>query len=140
MSILPLRPVAATLTAHAAELRDAARSGPMPQPLRGRNVALLTVDASTPQAAAIAQAARQLGAQVVHVRPDSLPAASSARADTLTMLGRLYDAVIAEGVPPDLLAQVAAHADRPVLAEDTVPPDDRLDDWMLQAWLIDAMA
>lgn len=137
MSTIPL---AATLHAQAAELRDAASAGPLPQPLRGRNVALLTTDAAAPQAAAIAHAARQLGAQVVHVRPDTLPPAGPGRAHTLTMLGRLYDAVIAEGVAPDLVTQVAAFADRPVLTTDRVPPADRFDDWVLQAWLIDAMA
>jgi len=110
-----------------------------PQPLRGRNLALLTPDAATAHAVAIAQAARQLGAQVVHVRPDGLPAASAARAHTLATLGRLYDAVIAAGVAPDLLAQVALLADRPVLAGDSVPPADRLDGGRLQAWLLDAM-
>ena len=150
---LPARDIACLLGS-AADLRRAAIAGTPQHPLRGKNIALLAPSVDRPAAEAAARAARALGAQIVHERPDSLPPLEDpAFLETACLLGRLYDAVIAEGVPTDVLRRIEAAADLPVL--DDVASDGhalraladamtRLDgvvdhhDWLLQAFLVRA--
>jgi len=145
----------ASLLASAADLRRAAGAGSPQRPLRGKNIALLTPSIERPAAETAARVARALGAQVAHVRPDSLPPMDApAFVETVWLLGRLYDAVVAEGVSMELLEQVEAATDRPVL--DDMAGDGhalraladamtRLDgstdhhDWLLQAVLVRAV-
>ena len=152
---LPPRDVAC-LMGSAADLRRSAGAGTPQRPLRGKNIALLAPSADLPAAEAATRAAQALGAQVVHVRPDTLPPMDApAFAVTVGLLGRLYDAVVAEGVPAGLVRRLEAAADRPVL--DDIAGDghalrtlanamSRLDgasdhhDWLLQALLVHAMA
>ena len=151
---LPPRGVACLLDS-AADLRRAARAGTPQRPLRGKNIALLAPSADLPAARAATRAALALGAHVAHVRPDSLPPMGApAFADTAGLLGRLYDAVVAEGVPAALVRELEAAADRPVLddiAGDThalralanaMTRFDGLGDhheWLLQALLVQAV-
>ena len=92
--------------------------------LRGRMLGLLTAvggeAAARSEMALFDRAATELGAQVAHIQPH-LSEASSARQieDTAHMLGRLYDAVICQGMPQSLVRQVRAFAGIPVL--DRVP-------------------
>ena len=150
------------LVGTAMELRRAALAGTPQRPLRGKNIALLAPSESLPAAVAMAEAARALGAMVVHVRPDSLPPVEApAVLETAGLLGRLYDAVVVEGLPPGLARQLETTADRPVLdhvADATRPlhalagaighlegtqvpatsPENH--GWLLQAALVNAMA
>ncbi|MGE5864861.1 MAG: hypothetical protein ACM32J_07165 [Rhizobacter sp.] len=146
----------------AMELRRAALAGTPQRPLRGKNIALLAPSEALPAAVAMADAARALGATVVHVHPESLPPSDSAAFnETVGLLGRLYDAVMAEGLPAGLARRIEAAADRPVLdhvADSTRPLHalagaiGRLEGaslpitpvehhgWLLQAALVNAMA
>jgi len=152
---LPPRDMA-SLLGTADDLRRAAGAGTPQRPLRGKNIALLTSSAERPMAEAAARAARALGAQVVHVRPDSLPPMDAPSfAETVWLLGRLYDAIVAEGVPQALLQRVEAAADRPVLdgiagdghplriLADAMARLDGVTDhqhWLLQAFLLRAVS
>ena len=62
----------------ATELRRAALAGSPQRPLRGKNIALLAPSESLPAVIAMADAARALGATVVHVHPQSLPVGDAA--------------------------------------------------------------
>lgn len=151
---LPPRDVA-LLMGCAADLRRAAGAGSPQRPLQGRNIALLAPSNELPAACAATKAAQALGAQVVHVRSDTLPPLDAPDfALAAALLGRLYDAVVAEGVPAGMVRRVEAAADRPVL--DDIAGDrhalrslanamSRADgatdhhDWLLQALLVQAV-
>ncbi len=99
----------------ARRLRLAGASGQAGSPLRGRNLALL--HESPPDAAndGLRSAALGLGAQVSHLRPaDARITPAGADTATLRMLGRLYDAIDCEAMPPALVADVAREAGVPV--------------------------
>ena len=106
--------------------------------LRGRNIALLAADADASGTRALARAAEAPGGQGGPLRPDSLPATAGALGDVLTLLGRLYDAVLVDGVSPELHARVAACVDRPVLSVTQGARGD--DDAWLRDWLADALS
>ncbi len=100
----------------ARRLRQAGAAGAAGRALRGRNLALL--HESPPDAAAadgLHGAAVGLGAQVSYLRPaDACITPAGADAATLRMLGRLYDAIDCEDMPPALVADVARETGVPV--------------------------
>lgn len=99
----------------ARRLKQARLNGQAVTPLRGCNLALLN-DAPPPDGTgSLRHAARDLGAQVSHLRPsDSRIAPGNADEATARMLGRLYDAIDCEAMSPDLVARVAQGAGVPV--------------------------
>lgn len=105
----------ALLLANVRVLEEAARNGGSATLLRDKNLGLLCDDDSSSAARLFQRAASSLGARVAHLRP-SLGAASSDREvrDTAQMLGRLYDAIECQGLPPELVARIGAAAQVPV--------------------------
>jgi ornithine carbamoyltransferase len=80
--------------------------------LRGRNIGLLCPDATTPAARLFREAAGGLGAQVAHIQADRFArGGDSELANTARMLGRLYDAVVCQGLPPGVAQRLAALTD-----------------------------
>lgn len=99
----------------ARRLHVAGRDGRTGAPLRGRNLALLNDVAPADGAGSLRHAALELGAQVAHVRPsDARLAEPVTDPATLRLLGRLYDALDCEDMPPTLVADVAREAGVPV--------------------------
>jgi ornithine carbamoyltransferase len=105
------------LVERARVLRSAAESGSTQPWLRGKRYGLLcgTEELAGDAAALLDRAAVELGAQVAHIRPH-LTEHSAAREvqQTARMLGRLYDAVICEGIAPAVVQQLGAEAGVPV--------------------------
>ncbi|HEY0821162.1 MAG TPA: hypothetical protein VGD46_20450 [Rhizobacter sp.] len=91
----------------AASLREAAESGHPQQPLRGKNIAVMSKTGDDQAAQSFTAAASALGARVSHI----LPAASN---DTAPLLGKLYDAIECEGLPDDVVRELERGAGRPV--------------------------
>ncbi len=83
--------------------------------LRGKNLGLLCESEDAGDAILFCRAAKDLGAHVAHIRP-SISELSEPRMirRTARMLGRLYDAVECQGLPADLVRQVAEEAGVPV--------------------------
>lgn len=106
----------AALLSSAKALQHAAASGHGRILLRGKNVGLLSEDSDEAAATRFIAAAQGLGAQVALIRPSHAglltPASSLA---TTRMLGRLYDAIECQGLPPELMEQLRQHAGVPVL-------------------------
>ena len=144
------------MLASARTLQRAAESGLTKPLLRGKNLGLLCETGDDHDTALFRRAASELGAHVAHIRP-SLSGLSSPQQvrHTARMLGRLYDAVVCQGMAPTLVQQVRDDAGVPVydgialwdhpsarLAElacgDTLPDDHRR--FMLQAILISTIA
>lgn len=104
----------ASLRETALALGQSASAGQPQKPLRGKNIALLS-EADTEPARALAQAAREAGAQVAHIRPsDAGLADPQAVSETARLLGRLYDAVACEGLPPSLVHALQQETGVPV--------------------------
>jgi len=83
--------------------------------LRGKNLALICAAADDADALRFQQAALDLGAHLAHIRPDlSEPSSSAVFKHTARMLGRLYQAVECQGVPPAIVAEVGREAGIPV--------------------------
>ncbi len=89
-------------------LQRAATAGRVQPLLRGKNLGLLCVDDSQPEAQLFRQAASELGAHVAHIGM-SLSEHSAAQEveHTARMLGRLYDAVECQGLNSALVQQMA---------------------------------
>lgn len=138
--------LAAALFDTASQLRAAGRAGSPPRPLRGKNLALLTPWPDDATAQALACAAQALGAQVVIVRLGSLPPVETpAFAETLALLGRLYDGVLTDGVPPAIVRELGDCVDRPLLdgalqSAIALACDEADVDLLLQALLVQSMA
>ncbi len=150
------RPAAAVL-ATARTLQQAAQSGQTPLLLKGKKLALLCMsDCVAPENALFLHAASELGAHVaqIHPRLTDLSTPADLRL-TAQLLGRLYDAVQCDGVPPRLVRRIADEAGVPVydsiasphhpcaeLAErldgDGSPAEKRR--FVLQAMLVDSIA
>jgi ornithine carbamoyltransferase len=83
--------------------------------LRGKNLGLLCESEDADDAVRFRCAAKALGARVALIRP-RLSELREARTlqYTARMLGRLYDAVECQGLPADLVRQVADEAGVPV--------------------------
>ena len=126
----------------------------IPQPLlRGKNIGLLCESDTDADAAMLRGAAADLGAHVASIRP-SLSELSTPQdiVRTARILGRLYDAVVCQGIASHLVQQLRDDAGVPVLegipswitgadgALATVsspPPDSRR--FMLQAALLTSL-
>ncbi len=141
--------------AQARRLQVAAQAGLEQHPLRGKNFGLLceTDDDAT---RLFRDAAVELGAHVAHIQPSFSELSTPADVQrTARLLGRLYDAVECQGMPPALVQQIASGAGVPVyqflagpqhptarLAErlggDWAPQDKRR--FVLQAVLLGALA
>lgn len=133
-------------------LRNAAASGDLWQPLRGRNIGLLCESHDHPDAALFERAAAGLGAKVTRIllSASGLLAAND-MVRTARVLGRLYNAIECQGVAPELVARIREFAGVPVfdgmalagrpcealaalLAEGRPQADNRL--YVIQALLI----
>lgn len=95
--------------------RAAAQVGGPPAPLRGKNLALLSDDHGSADAAAFLRAATELGAHVARIRATE-PGESSRRdpRDMAGLLGQLYDAIECQGLPESELRQLDRDAGVPV--------------------------
>jgi len=137
---------AAALFDTASQLRAAGLAGSPPRPLRGKNVALLTPSPDTPAALTLVRATEALGARVVIVQLGSLPPADTpAFPETLALLGRLYDGLLTDGVPPGIVRELNDRVDRPLLdgaldAARALAPDEADIDTLLQALVMQALA
>lgn len=99
----------------AQRLRLAGQGDTAGAPLRGRNLALLNDALPDEGSDSLRQAAIGLGAQVAHVRPsDARLSAQGTDPATARLLGRLYDAIDCEAMPPALVVDVAREAGVPV--------------------------
>jgi ornithine carbamoyltransferase len=117
-SVLPASPPAgeaAALVAHARALKAAAQTGTAQPLLRGKKLGLLCEAPEHADAMLFCQAARELGAYVAHIRPrlDQHSPRDEVQ-HTARMLGRLYDAVECQGVPSELVRQMAEDAGVPM--------------------------
>lgn len=152
---------AADLPALALRLRNLARTNALPLLLRGRNIGLLLHDAAGMEdAAPLLRAGRELGAQVATVRWNPSGAGDARELQhTGRMLGRLYDAVVCQGMPAELVRRIGQAAGIPVygdagagappsahpfarvaerLGEEATPGDNRR--FVFQALLVNALA
>lgn len=103
------------LLANARALQRAAQTGTTQPLLKGKNFGLLCEAGDDPDAQLFRRAAVELGAHVAHIRP-SLSELSTPHEvqHTARVLGRLYDAVECQGMPPALVQQVGDEAGVPV--------------------------
>jgi len=107
----------AALRARAIDLRRARDAGMPPQLLlRGKNIGLLCESETDADAELLRGAAQELGANVAHIRP-SLSDLSNPQdiGRTARILGRLYDAVVCQGMAAHLVRQLRGDAGVPVL-------------------------
>ncbi len=112
----PLSPRdAAAVLASARTLQFTAQAGQTQPLLRGKNLGLLCEADDGGDATLFRRAALELGAHVAHIRL-SLAGLSTPQEvqHTAHMLGRLYDAVECQGLPPALVRQVGDAAGVPV--------------------------
>lgn len=149
-------PDAAVLVALALRLRHLARTQALPLLLRGKNIGLLRGAALGQDPAPLLHAAAALGAQVATVRWNLSGAGDPREVQhTGRMLGRLYDAVVCQGMPAALVGQIGQAAGIPVyddiacdahpsarladsLGEEAAPGDNRR--FVLQALLVHGLA
>lgn len=152
----PPPPHAADLAALALRLRHLARTNALPLLLRGKNIGLLRAATAVDDPAPLLRAASELGAHVATVRWNPSGADDAREVQhTGRMLGRLYDAVVCQGMPAALVRQIGQAAGIPVyddiacdahpaacladgLGEEAAPGDNRR--FMLQALLVDGLA
>ena len=109
-------PDSAALRSRALDLQRSRDKG-IPQPLlRGKNIGLLCESDTDAEAAMLRAAATELGAKVASIRP-SLSDLNTPQdiARTARILGRLYDALLCQGVAPHLVRQLRHDAGVPVL-------------------------
>lgn len=99
----------------ARRLKAAGPDGRAGAPLRGRNLALLDDTPPSEAVGNLRSAALGLGAQVSHLRPhDARISPQAIDTATARMLGRLYDAIDCEAMPPERVAEVARESGVPV--------------------------
>lgn len=103
----------AALVADAERLKRAAGSAAgLPPLLRGKRLAVISDNPDGPAAVAFLQAATELGGQVACVRAAGW---GDRGAHSLApLLGRLYDAIECQGLPPAELRELGRHAGVPV--------------------------
>lgn len=99
-----------TLQHAAGQLSRAAAEGALPQPLRGKRLALLSDDHTSPAATVFVRAATELGAHVALVRA----ASASGPRGVAALLGQLYDAIECQGLDEADLQELAREAGVPV--------------------------
>jgi ornithine carbamoyltransferase len=103
--------------AAARRLRADAHAGTTPKPLRGKNLALLSVTPPGGETSALHRAALELGARVAEVRFAEPTRSASARDDIRAlarMLGRMYDAIDCGALAPATVRQIERAAGVPV--------------------------
>lgn len=109
----------------ALSLKHANEAGRPPQPLRGKNVAVMCESPDDRALHDFTSAATALGARVAHIRPSNSRITQPADTrETASVLGRLYDAIECEGMPLAVVKDVERGAGRPVfngLAEASHP-------------------
>ena len=104
------------LLASARTLARTAQSAGPGTPLRGKNLGLLCEFEVDADAALVRRAALELGAHVAHIRPSLTEMSTRDEVrHTARMLGRLYDVLVCQGLPPGLVQQIGADAGVPVL-------------------------
>jgi ornithine carbamoyltransferase len=107
----------AALVEDARLLQRSAEAGATQPLLRGRHFGLLDAadDAGEGDTALFDRAARELGAYVAHIRPRLTELSEPQEVEhTAHMLGRLYDAVVCQGMTPGLVRRLSAEAGIPV--------------------------
>ena len=107
----------AALSERARAMQRSAQGGASPMLLRGKKFGLVcgTSALNNSDCALIDRAATELGALVAHIQPRLNELSSSHDVQqTAHMLGRLYDAVICEGMPTVLVQQLRLDAGIPV--------------------------
>ncbi len=114
-----------------------------PQPLKGKNLAVLCDTPDCGRITALVEAAASLGAQVTHIHPSSaqLLVPAQTRALALVLVG-LYDAIECHGVPASVVAILRQSSTKPVYSDAgccTLPAADHTQD-ALRAWLLQALA
>lgn len=110
-------PDAAVLRSRARELANAGQAGLAATLLRGKNIGLLSCgEDAVGDSSLLVHAAVGLGAQVARL-PSSLNELSPPHVvdHTARMLGRLYDAVVCQGLSPALVRRIRESAGVPVL-------------------------
>lgn len=109
----------------ASSLKAAAAAGRPQQPLRGKNIAVMSEADDGPALQGFTAAASALGARVAHIRPSSSRITQPRESqETAQLLGRLYDAIECEGLPGPVVRDLERGAGRPVfngLGEATHP-------------------
>jgi len=106
---------AASLLRQARALTGTGEAGP--SLMAGKKLALLSADSGDDLAREFTEAATQLGAHVAVVQPGLDDHSSPAQIDALArVLGRLYDAVECQHMPPNLVRRLASSAGIPVFA------------------------
>jgi ornithine carbamoyltransferase len=96
-------------------LRAMARSGQTPPLLDSKHLGLLSRQRPSASQGAVEEAARGLGARVAWVPPEAMqPAEGPGARDTARLLGRLYDALDCEDLPPGLVQHLREHSGVPV--------------------------
>lgn len=106
---------AAAVSVHAQALLLAAQCGQTQLLLRGKNIGLLCEADDDRDAALLSRSALDLGAKVAQIRPSLSELSTPLEVQhTARMLGRLYDAVVCQGMAPSLVQQVRQHAGVPV--------------------------
>jgi ornithine carbamoyltransferase len=153
----PLSPQdAAELADLARRLRQLAQAGAVPPLLRGKNIGLLRASHNGEVSVLLLQAARALGAHVATMRWSLSGASQPGEVrHTGRMLGRLYDALVCQGMAPEQVRQVGLAAGIPVfddIAADGHPsagladalggdaPASENRRFVLQALLVDGLA
>ena len=107
----------AALVDDARALQRSAEAGATQPLLRGRRFGLLHAagDAGRDDMALFDRAAIELGAQVAHISPYLTELSEPLEVEhTAHMLGRLYDALVCQGMAPALVRQLSAEAGIPV--------------------------
>lgn len=113
-AVAPPPPDAPALLDAARRLRRAALDGLAHEPLKGRNLGLLSTQDDAPEALLFTGAARALGARVVRLPAQPWGGDDPAARDAARLLGRLYDAIECQGLPPAQVAWLGRHAGVPV--------------------------
>jgi ornithine carbamoyltransferase len=146
------------LLATARALKRAARSGRGGAPLRGKNIAVLCAEQDCRCAEDFDHVASALGAHVSRIapEPDWIRGDLSAAPEATRLLGRLYDAIGCEEVPPGFAQRLhrqvgvpvydrLARGDHPIahlvsdLSEPDATPDPEDRRFLMQAVLLETI-
>jgi len=108
-------PDATALLANARNLQRVAEAGQARPLLRGKNIGLLCETDDDHDAILFRRAVTSLGAHFARIRPSLSDLSTPQEVQhTARMLGRLYDAVVCQGMPTSVVQQVRKDAGVPV--------------------------
>lgn len=127
----------------AAELERMARNGEKPtQRLRGKHLVVLCEPPNCTDLAVVREAAAALGVRVTHIRPSEMfNGLSGSLNEVGALLGKLYDGIDCHDLAPEVFAQLARAAGKPVFQScGCSDPRSPMNPFTLQAWLLTAMA